>query len=224
MTVLFSVILTIGGAIFIFFMENGNTLSGLGIDEKVIGALFQSVTTRTAGFNSLNIGSLTNSVLFIMIFFMFIGASSGSTGGGVKVSTFAVLFALFKSRLSGKEEVSMFHRTIPHETISKCLTIVVASIFVILFFIVALSISEAHNVNILETRGQFYELVFEAVSAFGTVGLSTGYTSQLTKVGRLLITCLMFIGRVGPLTVALAVGRKAARGAYQYAEENIMVG
>ncbi len=156
MAVLFSVIMIIAGALFIFFMESGNTLAGAPMKEKLLGAFFQSVTTRTAGFNTLRIGALTNSVLFIMIIFMFIGASSGSTGGGIKVSTFAVLFALFKSRLTGKNEVSMFNRTIPHETISKCLTIVVASTFVIAFFVIALSISEAHNVNTFVTRGSFF--------------------------------------------------------------------
>jgi len=224
MTVTFSILFIIIGMIFIFFMEGGNALVDASMGERLLGSLFQSVTTRTAGFNSLNIRSMTNGVLFIMMFLMFIGASSGSTGGGIKINTFAVLFALCKSRFSGEHKVSMFKRTIPRETIRKCLTIFVAAIFVILFFVIALSISEAHRVNQIGTRGMFYELVFEVVSAFGTVGLSAGYTPHLTNTGRLLITILMLIGRVGPLTVALAVGRKEQKGLYQYAEENIMVG
>jgi trk system potassium uptake protein TrkH len=224
MTVAFSFALIVIGMVFIFFMESGNLLHDAGFKEKMLSSLFQSVTTRTAGFNTISTRGLTNSVLFLMIFFMFIGASSGSTGGGTKVNTFAVLFALCKSRFSGEYRVSMFRRTIPSETIKKCLIIFVASIFVVLFFVVALSISEAHQVNNVGTRGMFYELVFEVVSAFGTVGLSAGYTPHLTKVGRILITCLMLIGRVGPLTIALAIGKKEAKGVYKYAEENIMVG
>jgi trk system potassium uptake protein TrkH len=224
MTLTFSFIFIAIGMIFILFMEGGNLLQDSSVIEKLLSSLFQSVTTRTAGFNTMNIGNLTNGVLFLMMFLMFIGASSGSTGGGIKISTFAVLFALCKSRLSGKRNVSMFKRTIPHDMIRKCLTIFVASIFVILFFVIALSISEASQVDNIGSRGMFYELVFEVVSAFGTVGLSAGYTPHLTKAGRLLITLLMLIGRVGPLTVALAVGRRESKGTYQYAEENIMVG
>lgn len=224
MTVTFSLALIVIGTVFIFFMENNNLLQDMSITDKFLGALFQSVTTRTAGFNTVNTGALTNSVLFMMMFFMFIGASSGSTGGGTKVSTLAVLFALCKSRLAGKEHVSMFRRTIPRDIIRKCLTIFVASIFIILFFMAALSISEASQVNAVGHRGMFYELIFEVVSAFGTVGLSAGYTPHLTKTGRLLITLLMLIGRVGPLTVALALAKKEAKGVYQYADENIMVG
>ncbi len=224
-TLTFSAILIIVGALFILVIEfnNPETLGDLSGKERVLSAIFQSVTTRTAGFNTISIGALTNSVLCFMMFLMFVGASSGSTGGGIKVSTLAVLFAIFKSRISGKEEVSMFRRTIPYETRSRCLTIFVASIFVLIFFVIALSISESNNA-LLNSRGDFFELAFEAVSALGTAGLSTGITNKLSDTGRFLITCMMFIGRVGPLTVALAIGRKEQKGVYQYAEENIMVG
>ena len=189
-----------------------------------MAAFFQGVSARTAGFNSIAIGNMANETLFFFILLMFIGASPGSCGGGIKTTTFTAIIALGKSRLFGYERPSIFNRTIPEENISKAISILLISAVVVIVAIMAILMTELGEVAHSASRGKFLELVFEVVSAFGTVGLSTGITNGLSMAGKIIIIFVMFIGRIGPLVIALAVSRRPDRSQYYFAEENIMVG
>jgi trk system potassium uptake protein TrkH len=215
-------ILIISGTILITIMEWGNTLSIPHLPEKFLAGFFQTVTTRTAGFNTLPIGDMVNEALFLMIIFMFIGASPGSCGGGIKTSTAACLFSLGFSRLKGFEKPRLFNRSISQESVGRAISITMVSMLVVVIGTMVMLIAETGLSGTLN-RGKFIEIFFEVVSAFGTVGLSTGITGTLSAVGKIVITLVMFIGRLGPLVVAMAVSRTSAPS-YYYAEENIMIG
>ncbi|RMI01052.1 MAG: hypothetical protein D6681_11010 [Calditrichaeota bacterium] len=215
--------LIIGGALLIFILEFNNALKGLPWPTRLWGALFQSVTTRTAGFNTLDISSMTNATLFLMILLMIVGASPGSCGGGIKTTTFAVLLSLIRARFQNREEVDIFHRRMPTRVVSKAISISFFSLVLINLGTILLLITELAQISHQHSRGMFLELLFEVSSAFATVGLSTGVTGKLSATGRLIITALMYIGRLGPLTVALAVGSKE-QVHYKQAEEEVQVG
>lgn len=219
-----SLLLIIIGMALFFLIERDNVLKGSGMGTAIMASFFQSVTARTAGFNTIDIGLLTPEVLFLIILLMFIGASPGSTGGGVKTTTIGVLAALVRSRYAGREEVSIFKRTIPKDVVARALSILVSSVIVVILFVMILLIAEKGGLDVLERRERFIEILFEAVSAFGTVGLSTGVTPTLSDTGKLAVAALMFIGRLGPLTIALAIGKKFAEGKFRYSEERVMTG
>ena len=212
------------GTLFLFWVEKSHALVDIKPTTGFLVALFQSVTARTAGFNTVRIGSLTNGACFILMFLMFVGAAPGSCGGGVKVSTLGILVALLLARLRGHEEPNFFSRSIPRETVGKALAIVLSSVLLISIIFLCLLLTEDWSVSPQESRGHFLEFLFEAISAFGTVGLSMGVTPHLSKGGRLLIILLMFVGRLGPLTMAVALTRRKAGGRYRYAKGEIMVG
>ncbi len=216
-------LLLVGGTLLILLMEWGDTLKGLSLPGRFLAAFFQSVTARTAGFNTLPIGAMANETLFLVLLLMFIGASPGSCGGGIKTTSFASLLALGVSRLAGRGKPQLFRRTIPGDSTGKAISIVMVSALVVVAATMALLISELGEVSHIHTRGKFFELFFEVVSAFGTVGLSTGVTGGLTLAGKIILTIVMFVGRLGPLVIAMAVSRPSAPR-YTYAEENIMVG
>jgi trk system potassium uptake protein len=216
-------ILIISGTILITAMEWNNTLYNLPIPEKFLAGFFQAVTTRTAGFNTLPIGNMVNEALFFMIILMFIGASPGSCGGGIKTSTAACLFSLGYSRFKGYERPRIFNRTISQESVGRAGSVTMVSALVVIVGTMMLLITESGRGSAILNRGKFIEMFFEVVSAFGTVGLSAGITGTLTAAGKLIITFVMFIGRLGPLVVAMAVSRTSAPR-YSYAEENIMIG
>lgn len=218
-----SALLVLGGALIIFLLEFGNTLHPLPWHTRILSSLFQSVTTRTAGFNTLDLGSLSNATLFVMIVLMIIGASPGSCGGGIKTSTFAVIVAMITARFRDRESVNIHFRRIPYSTVSKAISITIFSFSLITIFTMLLLITELAEISHQASRGQFLELLFEVSSAFGTVGLSMGKTPFLSSAGRVLIVLLMFIGRLGPVTVALAVGTKE-KSYFKQAEENVLVG
>ena len=213
LTTTFSLI--VFGTFFIFFMEYGNSLSTFSFGKKLLVSYFQSVTTRTAGFNTINIASLSAPVLFFMIFFMFIGASPGSTGGGIKTTTFGVLVATLWATLRSKESIEVFKRRLASRVIFKAISLAMISLlYLFVVFVVLLSTQ----------KGSFLEILFEIVSAFGTVGLSMGFTSSLTILGKIIIIITMFIGRLGPITLALALSKRN-KSLYKYPEEgNIMIG
>ena len=216
--------LIILGTLFLFWVERVHALSDVKPTTGVLAALFQSVTARTAGFNTIPIGSLTNGACLALMFLMFVGAAPGSCGGGVKVSTLGILVAVILSRLRRHEKPHLFFRSIPRETVGKALAIVLSSVLLISVLFLGLLLTENWSVSPNESRGHFLKLFFEAISAFGTVGLSMGVTPQLTKGGRLLIILLMFIGRLGPLTMAVALAQRKTRGRFRYAKGEIMVG
>ena len=213
-----TVILTVGATILIFLFEYGNdkTLEPLSATGKVLGSLFQAVTPRTAGSNTLPIGDLTQSTLFLTIFLMFIGAGSGSTAGGIKISTFAVLLATAWAQIKGKEDVVLFKRRIVIETILKALTVALSGFVIVIMVTMILSITENGH--------DFMMYLFEATSAFGTVGLSMGLTPELSPIGRILIIFTMFAGRLGPLTIAFAISKRRKPDAFRHPKGNIMIG
>lgn len=205
------------GAIGFYFLERNTHIFGAENPFQVgVTSVFQSVTTRTAGFNTVDISALKAPVLILFIFLMFIGAGSGSTGGGIKVTTFAVIVKSALATIKGQKHVVFFKRTIPFSAIDRAYSIALFSITVIFVSAFFLSITEPGT--------QFLKLLFEEFSAFGTVGLSTGITSSLSSAGKVIIVLSMFIGRIGSLTLAMALSTRAISTNYKYAESSIIVG
>jgi trk system potassium uptake protein TrkH len=206
----------IGAGTLVFLLaEWSKTMVHFSWSERVVAAYFLAVTPRTAGFNTVDTAALTDLSLFITIILMFVGASPGGTGGGVKTSTFALLGLNIRAILRKRDEVEVFYRTIPRETVHKALVIITFSFSLINLFTILL---------LLTDEAAFLPTMFEVVSAFGTVGLSMGLTPQLTTAGKVVILTLMFIGRIGPLTMALALGERQDRARFAYPTERVMVG
>lgn len=195
--------------------SNPETLGSLPGWAKITNAFFHSMTTRTAGYNSVDIGAMHQATLFISIVLMFIGASPCSTGGGVKTSTLGVLLASVASTIQGKHDTEIFRRRIATDAVFKAIAVLFVALSVVLLVTLMLSITE---------DATFLNLLFEAMSAFGTVGLTTGITSTLSVIGRVLIIALMFIGRLGPLTLAVAIGQRHRPPSLHYPEERVMIG
>lgn len=187
-------------------------------------SLFQSVTTRTAGFNTIDLNAFGVPTIFLIIVLMFIGASPGSTGGGIKTTSLALFLATLYSRLRGYQVTSVFKRTIPDETVKKTFTLFFVAVIWIGTMTFLVLLAELPGSNAPQTHGVFLDYLFEVVSAFGTVGLSLGITAKLGVAGKLLITLLMFVGRVGLLTFTFFIIKQADRAGTVYAEENIMIG
>ena len=215
--------LIFAGAVCFYFLEMNNVLSGASVKTTILTSFFQSVTARTAGFNTVDIGKLTNSTILVIMLLMFIGASPGSTGGGVKTTSFSILLLLFINRMKGNENVNVANRTIPKEQIEKTISIVFASAIIIGVIIAVLLLASGTNTDPWSSRYQFIEYAFETFSAFGTVGLSMGVTPKLNDFQKYAIIVMMFIGRVGPLTLAFAWYSARKKG-LTYAEESVMVG
>jgi trk system potassium uptake protein TrkH len=212
-----SVLLIIFGAIVIFLLEysNPDTLGNLSWKGKILGSYFQSVTTRTAGWNTIDLSKLTDATLFFMVLLMFIGASPTSTGGGIKTSTTGVLAAAIWALVRGRQDAEIFERRIPQTIIYKAFSVMLISAVLVIFVTMMLSITE---------NQPFINLLFETTSAFGTVGLTTGVTQTLTVPGKIWIILTMFAGRVGPVTLALALALKYRRGNIQYPEGKLIIG
>lgn len=211
-------VLLILGTIAFFGMEYNNpeTLGPLNFDQKVMAAWFQSVTTRTAGFNTIDIGQMSETALFLTIALMFVGASPGSTGGGIKTTTFRILFSCTAAVLEGKDQVQCYQRQIPIALILKTISVVFGSLIVV---IVSATLVELANPEL-----EFMQVLFEAVSAFGTVGLSTGITAKVSAIGKLILIATMYIGRVGVLLLmSVAVGDPKPT-TFKYPEESLLVG
>ena len=212
-----TVLLIVLGAGFIFVAEYGNakTLSDLPPADKVMASLFQSVTARTAGYNTVDIGLLREGTLLAIIFLMCVGASPSSMGGGVKTSTAAILFISLVGSVTGKRDPLAFGRQIPQQTVYKAFTIVTISVMLISLVTLTLSFTEAAPI---------FSLLFEVTSAFGTVGLSTGITPKLSDAGKVLITLTMFAGRVGTLTLLMALALRPRKERLKYPEGKIVIG
>ena len=209
-------ILLLVGAIGFFFLEQETTLANKDIGNQVLTAFFQSVSTRTAGFNTVNIGILSTPVLMLFMLLMFIGAGSGSTGGGIKITTFAVAIKASLATIRGKNYVDFFKRTIPYSIVNRAYSIILFALAIISISIFLLSIAEP-NID-------FIKLAFEEFSAFATVGLSTGITSELSDASKAIIIFSMFTGRVGVLSIAMILSHRVVSRNYQYAKESVMVG
>ncbi|OFX51844.1 MAG: hypothetical protein A2046_00780 [Bacteroidetes bacterium GWA2_30_7] len=211
-----TLLLIVAGTVVIFIIENNKLLSGMTFIEKLSHSFFQSVTTRTAGFNTIDIGALSLPILLFMMMLMFIGASPGSTGGGIKTTTFFIIFKSVIATIKGHKQVVAYKSTISFNSINKAYSVVIFSITLIFTSTFLLSITE--------TNMSFTQLLFEEISAFATVGLSTGITANLSEAGKVIIILSMFIGRIGPLTLALSLSKKADYTDYKYAKANIMIG
>ncbi|WP_035436229.1 TrkH family potassium uptake protein [Bacillus sp. UNC322MFChir4.1] len=213
-----SSLLVVVGTLLIFLLEfhNPKTLQPLSAFGKVLASLFQAITPRTAGANTLNIPDLHHSTLFIIIILMYIGASPGSTGGGIKTTTFATLLGAVRSQVKGKEDVIFFRKRIAYDTIYKSLTVMLAGLFIVIIATMLLTITEPGK--------DFLMILFEATSAFGTVGLSMGLTPELSPLGKIIIILTMFAGRVGPLTIAFAVTLRRNSDPFSYPKGKIMIG
>lgn len=217
-------VLVLGGTLVFWMLEHQGCLKGLSVRSQALASFFQAVTPRTAGFNTVDIGQLKEATLSFTMMLMYIGGAAGSCAGGIKVTTFAVLVALLLSRFHGQDDVNISYRRVPEQTVTKSIILALAAILVLVAFTTVLLIVEAQGPNAKEGRGLFLTALFEATSAFGTVGLSMGITPTLTNAGKLLIIVLMFLGRLGPLTLALAIAPRQPIGAYRYAEDEVMVG
>lgn len=217
-----AILIVAGAALFLFF-ENNFTIKDAPLHTKILVSFFQSVTARTAGFNTVDIGNLTNDALLVLMILMFIGASPGSAGGGIKTTSFSVLFLMLWSRLRGHEEVNVMNRTIPHELINRTISIIFASIFSVAI-ITSILLFAGETGQPLRERHLFVEYLFDTISAFATVGLSMGVTPHLNSTQKIFLSIMMFAGRVGPLTLAFSLSRKSKKTVIHYAEENIMIG
>lgn len=187
--------------LFLFVSEYSNmeTIGALPFGDKLWASYFQAVTPRTAGFNSIDIGSMETGSIVLISLLMFIGAGSASTGSGIKLTTFLVIILVTASYLKGKKEAVIFNRAIPSHLLERSLAIVFISMAAVFAGILILSYTE---------QAPFEWIIFEAFSAFGTVGLSMGLTGELSTIGKFVIMVLMFIGRVGPVTLAFALARQ----------------
>lgn len=213
-----TLLLLVGGTFLILALEytNSKSLLPLPMGEKLLASYFQAVTPRTAGFNTLNIGDLRPVTLLFMIVLMFIGASPGSTGGGIKTSTFATIAAAVWSIIKGKMDIEIFGRRLPRGTVLKAMAVAAVSMLLVITVTGILLVTEKAELELV---------LFEVVSAFGTVGLTAGLTPKLTVAGKLLISLTMYIGRVGPLTLAFAIAQRLGRqGIKHYPEEGVIIG
>jgi trk system potassium uptake protein TrkH len=217
-------ILIFSGAFLFYLFERNHIIKDVPVLNKILASLFQSITPRTAGFNTVDIGLLTNETILLMMILMFIGASPGSTGGGVKTTSAALLVMLMWNRLKGNLDVNIFNRTVPREIVSRSISIIFASALSIAIITSVLLIAGGGNLPPMESRHYFVEYLFDTVSAFGTVGLSMGVTPKLNDLQKYALVLMMFAGRVGPLTLAFSLSRSIGGKGLRYAEEGVMVG
>lgn len=205
------------GTLIIFISEGKNsaTIGNMDFFHKLSASFFQSVTTRTAGFNTIDMAQLRPATIFLFYILMIIGASPGSTGGGIKTTTFGIIIVAVISNIKNRENIEIYNRTVNDEIVKRALTVLGLSLMYI--SVITISILLVENIEMTK-------ILFEVISAFATVGLSLGITSSLTVFSKILIISTMFIGRVGPLTVAIALSEKKNKMKYKFPEENISVG
>lgn len=215
--ILVSMILVILGTVLFLILEYNNrgTIGEMSFFKKILASFFQSVTTRTAGFNSVPFGNLTEGSVFLFCILMFIGASPGSTGGGIKTTTFGVIIFYVISVVKKRESVVIFNRRIGWEVLNRAIVILVLSLLYV--GIITLVIVSIEDFTLEQT-------IFEVISAFSTTGLSLGITADLGTISKILIICTMFLGRLGPMTFALALGGSNKVEKIQFPKENILVG
>jgi potassium uptake TrkH family protein len=202
------------GTIFFYLIESGNTMSNQTGFQKILTSFFQSVTTRTAGFNSVDIGKLVLPASFLFIVLMWIGASPASTGGGIKTTTFGLSLLNLFSIATGKNKVEIFKKKISESDINKAFSTIILSMIYITIAVFLLSLTEKFS---------FEDILFEVISASSTVGLSKGITAELSNWGKLIIISAMFVGRIGFLTFTLVLFRRREISSYDYVEERVIL-
>ncbi|MCX6999144.1 MAG: hypothetical protein NT106_02435, partial [Candidatus Sumerlaeota bacterium] len=200
----------------VILLGAGKWDSSVKFPQRFMEASFQTISASTTdGYNTVNIGALTPSCLVMLILLMFVGASPGSTGGGIKTTTLGVLLLSIRSQLRGQSDTNFFGRRIPQEIIGKAYSVFFLFVAVIIADLLLLCVTE---------RVSFLQILFETMSALGNTGLSMGITSQLSDVGKFALTVTMFIGRVGPLTIGLAMIGQLKQARFRYPEEHVFVG
>lgn len=213
-----TIVLLIGGAFGYDLLENkAHAQNGASSSERIQEAWFQSVTFRTAGFNTVDHGKLQPATKLFAVMLMFIGASPGSTGGGIKTICFALTVLALVSILKGRKSVEIFGRKIPDELVHRAMAILFLGMMMVLFTTLLLVMFE-------KSADRFLDLLFEATSAFATVGVSTGITSELSVPSQIVVIATMFIGRVGPLTLLIALAGRTAEARYEYPTERVLLG
>lgn len=216
-----TIILLVFGTAFVFFTDFiGENVLIENTDNRLLNSFFQSTVLRTAGFSSVNQGNLSNAGKLMSIILMFIGASPASTGGGVKTTTISILILEMINVVRGNDEINILNKKLPRELLSRALTIIIISVTVIVAGLTMISVFEKN------TDKQFIDLFFEVISAFATVGLSSAGTPTLTIQSQATLIPIMFLGRVGPLTIAVALAShsKNKKNKFHYPEERIMIG
>ncbi|MFC1894688.1 TrkH family potassium uptake protein [Candidatus Dependentiae bacterium] len=212
-----SLLLIIVGTIFFFFLEQKNTLKDFNLINKIINSLFMSTTTRTAGFNTINMAQTSLPTLFIFIILMFIGASPNSTGSGIKTTTFTIFLAtIYSIVLKNKNYVEIYGRRIPIDQIYKTTIVIALGLSWITMVTLILLLTDPNF--------SFLQIFFESVSSFSTTGLSTGITPYLSKLGKITLIVSMIIGRIGSLTLVLALTTQKTKQLYSYPEERVIIG
>ena len=199
-------------------MNNGSTIGNFSLDKQILASFFQSVTLRTAGFATIDIKALTNATKLLMCVFMFIGGSPAGTAGGIKTVTFFIMILYVRCLKRGESQVHVMKKTISDQIVKRSLTIAIVSLFIVITGIFLLSIFE----NI-----EFIDLMFEVFSAFATVGLTASVTPLLSSIGKIIIIILMYIGRIGPITMVLIFAKKYSlkKGKdINYVEERVLIG
>lgn len=216
-----SAILIAGSALVFLVFERRHTLQGLGVGAQAMNAVFMAVTPRTAGFNTVDYGAVSNPSLALTVILMVIGGAPGSTAGGLKVTTAALLVLGFWARLRGHAHVSIGRRTVREDAVARAAALAVGGM--VILAVAGFLLLLVEPASIVRDRADFVRIVFEVHSAFGTVGLSMNKTGEVTPAGRLILTALMFMGRVGPL--ALAAAMAARRGTtHRYSYDDVAVG
>ena len=218
MVILMTTVLVLGGTLLMFLFENNNvnTIANMSFFDKIMNSFFASVTPRTAGFNSISTNGMTTAGQFLTIILMFIGGSPGSTAGGIKTTTIGILIVTIICVIQGKEDAEVFKKRFSKGLVYKAFTLIFIGVSLVIFVTMLLSYTEKEV--------SFIALFYETVSAFGTAGLTLGLTSKLSSVGKVLIMIMMYLGRVGPLTVVLSITRKKINLGIKYPEGKILIG
>lgn len=215
--ILITVALLLGGTILMFLFEfnNPNTLQNMNVVDKVTNSFFAAVTPRTAGFNSISTDGMSMAGKFLTIILMFIGGSPGSTAGGIKTATIGIVVLTIISIVQGKEDTEIFGRRLAKDAVYKAMAVFMMGLAIVLGVTMILSITETASLEYI---------LYEAASAFGTVGITLGLTPQLSVIGKIVIIITMYLGRVGPMTVVLALASKKRKNNYKYPEDKILIG
>ena len=218
MVILMTIVLVLGGTLLMFLFENNNinTIGNMSFVDKIMNSFFASVTPRTAGFNSIPTDGMTTAGQFLTIILMFIGGSPGSTAGGIKTTTIGILIVTIVCVIKGREDAEVFKRRFSKDLVYKAFTLIFIGVSLVIVVTMLLSYTEK--------GASFISLFYETVSAFGTAGLTLGLTSELSSIGKVLIIFMMYLGRVGPLTVVLSITRKKINSGIKYPEGKILIG
>lgn len=218
--IMMTAILIIGGAILMFILEYNNpaTINGMNLKDKVVNSIFAAITPRTAGFNSISTSEMTMAGRFLTILLMFVGGSPGSTAGGVKTATVGILIFSLISISKGREDTEILNKRLSKETVYKAYAVFSIATLILILVTIILTITES------STGLPFEYMLYEAASAYGTVGLTMGLTTKLSTMGKIIILITMYLGRVGPLTVVMALTNRKSKVSYKYPEDKILVG